>query len=228
MMLGAGTVVKTGGSDRAALSWHNGHSIRLDRNTQLELVDNDSLFLKQGAIYIDSGTTAAHPRPITVSTSYGSARDIGTQFVVGSDSQGMTVRVRDGLVVVASDQIEIESGAATVGRGFQLRLALESGAQQEKIETHGESWDWTFETAEAFDLDGKSTAEFLEWLSHEQGWKLEYANLRIRQNAEKAVVHGSIEGLSAQEALAAVLHTLKLDYELDDGTLEIVDQENSD
>jgi ferric-dicitrate binding protein FerR (iron transport regulator) len=228
MTVSAGAVLNTGIQDRAALAWHNGHSIRLDHNTQLEVVNANLLSLRRGAIYIDSGATATHPNPITIQTPFGTARDIGTQFVVGSDDRGMTVRVRDGLVAVASDQIAIDPGFGTVARGYQLRLALDQDARQEKIETHGEDWDWTFEIAEDFELEGKSTADFLEWVCRENGWTLEYANLRVRQNAEKAVFHGSIEGLSAEDALVAVLGTLRLDFELSEGTLEIDERDQAD
>ena len=45
----------------------------------------------------------------------------------------------------------------------------------------------------------------VQWVSREQGWQWAYADEQTKRLAERAVLHGSMEGLSPEEALAAAL-----------------------
>jgi hypothetical protein len=61
-----------------------------------------------------------------------------------------------------------------------------------------------------FVLEGATVSAFLEWVSREQGWRWEYADSAARRIAERAVLHGTIDGLSPEEAVRAVLPALAL------------------
>jgi hypothetical protein len=51
---------------------------------------------------------------------------------------------------------------------------------------------------------------FLHWITREHGWSLEFADSSLRARLDRIVLHGSIVGLTADEALAAVLPTCGL------------------
>ena len=59
--------------------------------------------------------------------------------------------------------------------------------------------------AAPFALEGATVPAFLNWVSREQGWRWEYASPAARRLAERAVLHGSIDGLTPEDALLAVL-----------------------
>jgi ferric-dicitrate binding protein FerR (iron transport regulator) len=214
----------TGPDARAGLNWSSGHDLRLDHNTRISINGEREMTLVAGRIYVDSGTGPGRPGPLTINTPLGPVRDIGTQFEVTAGEQDLTVRVREGRVEVntgnaAGDTVAVEAG-------FQLQLAENKADKQQAIETHGDDWDWTYDAAAPFEVEGRSLNEFLGWISRQNGWNLSYDNLRTRRTAEQTLLHGSIAGLSAEQALDSVLRTYQFDFRLEQGTLHI-DASNS-
>jgi hypothetical protein len=59
--------------------------------------------------------------------------------------------------------------------------------------------------AAPFTLEGSRVPVFLHWVSREEGLRWEYADAAARRVAERAVLHGSIEGLTPAETLLVVL-----------------------
>lgn len=59
-------------------------------------------------------------------------------------------------------------------------------------------------------LEGATVGRFLDWASRELGVPWEYADPTVRPRFEDVVLHGSIEGLTPDEALRAVLPTCGL------------------
>ena len=63
---------------------------------------------------------------------------------------------------------------------------------------------------------------FLDWLSRELGWRWQYEDQSMRAKFDSIVQHGSIEGLTAKEALNKVLRSNELSSGLTEGRLVIV------
>jgi len=59
-----------------------------------------------------------------------------------------------------------------------------------------------------------SVPAFLQWVSREHGWLWEYDDVSLRHRVERIVLHGSIDGLAPEEALAAVLPTCGLAFRM--------------
>ena len=53
--------------------------------------------------------------------------------------------------------------------------------------------------------------DFLDWIAGENGWQLRFADSAVEQKSQTTILHGSIKGLTPEEALAAVLPTSGVD-----------------
>jgi hypothetical protein len=84
-------------------------------------------------------------------------------------------------------------------------VAANGTPSREQIATSGSEWRWVHELSGPFILEGATVQAFLDWFGGEQGWQWEIADATLRARADRVVLHGSIEGLTPEEALSAVL-----------------------
>jgi hypothetical protein len=204
MRIRAGDRLETIDGSRAAFEMPGGLSVRLDRDTTARLDSASRLILERGAVYIDA-RPGASDSVLNVDTSFGSVRHTGTQFEVRVDESALRVRVREGSVAVEAGG---QRWASRAGEG--LILARSRPPERHAIAVSGPEWSWVSELAQPFRLEGATAPAFLAWVSREQGWRWEYDNPSLRTRVERIVLHGSIEGLTPEEALAAVLPTCGL------------------
>jgi hypothetical protein len=61
----------------------------------------------------------------------------------------------------------------------------------------------------------------LESLSREHGWTLSYADGALGREADQIILHGSIDGLTPEQALDVALQTSGLAYRLRNGNLVV-------
>jgi ferric-dicitrate binding protein FerR (iron transport regulator) len=202
--IGAGDRLETLDAGRAAFSLDGGISIRLDRGTTAALIDAATLELERGAVYVDTGT-GYRGAGLRVITPLGVVRHVGTQFEVRLEVAAIRVRVREGEVALDAAGHEWTSGA-----GESLLFAGGRGPERLGIATSGPEWNWIGEIARPFRLEGATVRSFLDWVSRESGWRWEYADPAMRARVDGIVLHGSIDGLLPEEALAAVLPTCGL------------------
>lgn len=204
--LRSGDRIETPEGSRAAVSMDRDISLRLDWSTSVILHGADRLTLERGAVYVDAGTL---PRdfPLRVSTSFGSVHHVGTQFEVRLHDDALGVRVREGAIA-----IERAGTRWTARAGERLLLARNRPPERQAIATYGSDWSWIGELARPFPLEGAAVPRFLDWASRELGVRWDYANPAMRHHVEEIVLHGSLEGLTPEEALAAVLPTCGLAF----------------
>ena len=202
MRIRAGDRLETIDVSGAAFELPGGLSVRLDRNTTALLDSASRLVLERGAVYVDAG---AGDSVFNIDTAFGSVRHTGTQFEVRIDESALRVRVREGSVAVEAAG---QRWASRAGEG--LILARGRPPERHAIAVSGPEWSWVSELAQPFRLEGATAPAFLAWVSREQGWRWEYDTPSLRTRVERIVLHGSIEGLTPEEALAAVLPTCGL------------------
>jgi hypothetical protein len=198
----------------AGLRLPGGASVRVDRGTRLRLLSVTTLVLDQGAIYVDSGV--GRDASLEVRTAVGSVRDIGTRFEARFNGSALRVRVRDGLVRLSQNR---RSHDATPGD--ELTLNGDGSVVRRIVPVHGPDWAWAVALAHHFDLEGRSLRDFLDWIAGENGWQLRYADASVEDKAMTTILHGSIQGLTPEEALAAVLPASGVGYRLENGVLLI-------
>ncbi|MES1241954.1 MAG: FecR family protein [Acidobacteriota bacterium] len=201
-----GAVLRTGESGRAAVRLPGGASVRIDAGSAVRLDSSRLVSLERGAVYVDAGPAAAPGQEIEIATSLGSVRHVGTQFETrllprsGAGGPALRVRVREGTVLV-----EQAGETHQVRAGGELLLAAGSRPERAGISGHDPGWDWIQRTAPPFEIEGARLVDFLDWASRETGLPWRLADPRAGSRPEDVILHGSIEGLTAEEALAVVL-----------------------
>lgn len=215
----AGSTLDTTSGGRAALRLAGGIAVRVDSGTRVHVASEASLFLEHGRIYVDSEGSRV-TAPFEIRTDLGVARDIGTRFKVSVSSSALRVRVRDGIV-----QLLHRGQSHDATRGEELTLHDNGNMVRRTVAVYGPDWAWAVALAGAFELEGRSLSAFLTWVCEENGWELSFADAVAQREADTAILHGSIEGLTPEEALPAVLLTTGMEHELNDGILIV--QRNS-
>src|SRR6185503_18144609 len=170
----------------------------------------DAAELLAGALYFDSEDARAGV-DFTVTTSLGSVRDVGTQFLARLD--GAAGRFDVG---VRSGRIELTSGGETGAAGVGERLVVtQDGAsiRRDQIATFGGEWEWAERVAPPFDTNGRTIGEFLTWFAAQSGRSVVFASPAAERLARMEIT-GSINFPLLQE-LSAVLAIADLTYSLE-------------
>ncbi len=201
-----GAVLETGAGSRAAFQLAAGHELRLDVETRLRLVSDRVLALERGAVYVDS---RGAPGSLEIRTALGTARDVGTRFEVRLADGGLKVRVRAGVV-----EVDRDGGRHRASAGAELTVGADGTLARRAIDVYGREWRWSLEVAPAFDIEGRSLREFLDWVTRETGWRLRVAEA-VAGGAGAVTLNGSIAGLAPDEALDVVLPTTGLRHRVE-------------
>jgi len=211
-----GDELQTSGGSRLALELADGLSVRMDHDSRLALNDEQHATLGLGAVYVDSGLegAAAHA-PLEIRTAQGTVSHLGTQYEARLDPDRLVVSVREGRVSVehGSDRIQ---GAA----GERLIIGP-AGMERTTIEARGGDWAWAGEIVPSYAIEGRSLQDFLAWAARETGRSIDYRSADMRDAAGRLVLHGSIDGLTPEQALEAVLATTELQVDVDSSLIRI-------
>jgi ferric-dicitrate binding protein FerR (iron transport regulator) len=208
-----GESIETGGAARAALRFTNGTSVRLDRSSRVQLLSASAIELSSGAVYVD---TDRGSQRFEVRTVVATARDIGTQFEVRLIDLALRLRVRTGIV-------ELENGPRSVSArgGTEIMFSAAKSITRPFL-PHGPEWDWAGALAPPLQIEGVALSTFLEHLAREQGWTLRYGDPELARGAAGIVLHGSVNGLSARDALDVAITTSGLRHRLENGELIVL------
>jgi hypothetical protein len=214
--LGVGTALAAGGTvttanGQLALRLASGGSLRIGPQSRVVLTDADSAELVAGVLYFDS-EGRREGVDFTVTTSLGSVRDVGTQFLARLDetARSFDIGVRDGRVELTSNG---RTGAAGVGERLVVTQS-EAGIRRDSIATFGGDWEWTERVAAPFEIDGRTVREFLDWFAAQTGRTVVFGNADAERLANTAVLHGAADFAPLQK-LQAVLATTDFTYSLD-------------
>lgn len=212
--LAAGAELTTVPTERLALRMTSGHSVRLEANSRIRLASASRLELEYGAVYVDSGIDGvAHG--LEVSTPLGTVREVGTQFEVRVDTT-MRVRVREGSVALSHG-----SQTFAAGRGEQLTVDLVGAVERSTIAITGPDWAWVLETAPSLDVEGRPLRSYLDWISRETGWEVRFDDPSLEPYASETV-YGTIDEMTPEKSLMAILPSARLGYRLEGDVLVIV------
>jgi ferric-dicitrate binding protein FerR (iron transport regulator) len=202
-------VVADGG--RLALRLSGGESLRLNRATFARLKSAERIELQAGMLYVDSAGRS--PDPITIQTATALFRPVGTQFLVSAEGGGANVRVRQGAVQIIS-----RATSTTATAGEEVAVRTDGSMLRNAIGDGDEAWDWAVNTP-SFVIEGRTLHAFLDWVAHEKGWRLRFATDAIASHSNAVVLHGSIEGLTIDQALQTVILGAGLRYRVERGVL---------
>jgi len=124
-------------ANRASFTLADDTTIRVDEHSRVRFDTPHRIAVDAGAVYIATARSG-----IRVATPFGIVRDVGTRFEVRVTPDAARVRVRDGVVMVASHR---------AARGEALNVTA-GNVTTERIATWGGDWDWTMDLAPPFAL----------------------------------------------------------------------------
>mgnify|MGYP000226789732 CR=1 FL=1 len=220
----SGQTIVTGSDAGMALPWGKGGSVRLDKATKIEFVDDNTVRLQSGRISFDS--TPSEPisvlsvsgaEPFQVETEHGTVSHVGTQFMAQVNSGELSVSVREGLVDIVGRYYPhtASRGEQVVFSGRQRPLVL-------SVPEYGDTWDWVTRTSPTIDVGGKTVHAFLMWVARELGMSIEYADTAVERVAHQAILEGRVE-MDPAEALRLRMLTAALDWRYVGGVIYVSD-----
>lgn len=220
----AGQTLITDEASGVGLQWENGGSLRIGADTRVEFISDDSLFLQSGRIYFDSkpkllaGAASNSPTAkLTIRTDFGTVSHVGTQYMTVAERNSLIVSVREGEVVLdAGSQQQSASG------GQRLAVKGNGRATVTNIKTYGDRWTWAEQLSPDADIDGRPIHEFLDWVSHETGLDVQYSAIELETYSKQKSLAGIVK-MDPINALAFYMRGVDLDYEIQDGVINIVD-----
>jgi len=200
-----GVQLRTGTGGRAAIRLRDGVELRLDSRTLVALEDARHATLSSGAVYVDSGAMPGVPGPdFAIDTPAGTVRHLGTQYEARLVDSGLRVGVREG-------RVEIESPGGDVLGDAGEQLTLSNGqVVRSRLAPTATDWDWVATITPPFSIEGRSVDAFLAWAGRETGRAVVYASPETARQARGVVLRGTVEGLTPDEAVVAVLSTTSL------------------
>ena len=224
--ISAGQVIVTGEDAGIGLRWGNGGSLRVDRNTRIEFTSADAVYLRSGRVYFDSTPTADGNSSGTVAaitgsgfaieTDHGSVRHLGTQYMTFTNTDRLSVSVREGQVAI--DGAYVEEAVAVEGQ----QLTVSGGARPTVVNFngYGEAWEWIEATAPAVEVDGRTVDEFLIWAAREMGLQVVYDSAAAANIARTGVLRGNVD-LGPRDELRFRMSGEDLSYRIDGGTINV-------
>jgi ferric-dicitrate binding protein FerR (iron transport regulator) len=209
----SGGWIETGSETRIALRFSDGTSVRLDSGSRARPLAATAIELAAGAAYVDTGRESGR---FEVRTALATARDVGTQFEVRLLDRTLRLRVRSGVV-------ELRDGARSVsGREGTEVIFSETGAVSRPVAVYGSEWNWAARVSRPPDIEGLALSAFLERVARDHGWSVHYADAALAREAAGIILHGSVKGLLAPEAVAVAITTSGLEHRLEKGELVVV------
>jgi hypothetical protein len=221
-VLTTGQTLVTGPASAAALRWHQGGQLRLDADTRLDLVADDTVFLRSGRLYFDSQASPlsdvpnarAAPR-FVVRTVQGTVSHAGTQFMTTQVGRTLTVSVREGEVRVDGDYYD---GSANAGQ--QLTLEDRNRPVLKSIPVHGGAWSWAESIAPAARVENPTVYQFLSWVARETGLEVRFATPEAERIARRDRLIGQVDA-APRDALRLWMSTVDLSWHIDGDALVI-------
>jgi len=193
-----------------------GGNLRLVRASAIEIVAGNAVKLERGELYVDIPPGSRGSDSFIVMTPAGEFRHLGTQFAVALIDGATRLRVREGSV-----QWRAAEGDSTVNAGTEVVIDRNRSVTRRPIPTTGREWAWAESMAPDFDIENRPLQEFLTWFARETGRKLEITDDAARVQAASILMHGDVRGLTAMEALSAVMASTTLRFELPEGVIRV-------
>lgn len=218
----AGQIIVTGDDAGIALSWGLGGSVRMNKGTKIEFIDENTVRLWSGQVYFDSepsGLVAGNSRggvdSFEIETEHGLVSHVGTQFMTEVESDEISVSVREGRVDVAGKYYPytVEKGEQVTFRGRERPVAF-------SFPEYGAAWDWVGHTSPSINVDGRSVYEFLHWAGRELGREIIFSSDSVRQNAMDEIFHGDVNTAPA-DALSMRMATTDIEWRYDEGAIYV-------
>jgi hypothetical protein len=193
----------------------DGGSLRIAPGAQFEVTGADEVFLRRGEIYTDLPPNIQRASTFVVRTPFGLVEHLGTQFDVAVNGE-LRIRVREGSV-----RLRRGSQTETAVAGTELVVPRVGTPSRRSTATRGPEWSWVEALEPDYPIENRRLADFLQWAARETGARLHFQDEHAREVAERTRLHGSVQGLSATQALETVFATTSLRYNFEQDRIEV-------
>jgi ferric-dicitrate binding protein FerR (iron transport regulator) len=210
----AGQTVEAHGASLLAL--HGGGNLRIAPGSRFEVVSANAVRLESGELYVDIPPGAHHDASFVAITKAGEFRHVGTQFALAVSDGATRLRVREGRV-----QWHAAQGDSTVTAGSELLIDGLRHVIRQVIDVRGASWAWTEAMAPEVDIDNRPVGDFLGWFARETGRELIIADASTKRQVTTIRMHGNVRGLEPGQALAAVLGSTSLRFQVSEDAIRV-------
>ena len=212
--LNPGVWLKTSGDSYANITLSDNSQLRINQNTQLQLVNQSEIKLLGGEIYHDADDVIKS-MPITISTSLGNINHIGTRYLVNKNQTSLQVAVRNGLVEISNSGSKKQLQA---GKKIDIKS---SGEQQEStVLAYDRLWQWTQTAGQPFSTENKSLHDFVRWYAHENGYEIDWNQQQFK--TKRVQLSGKLSNLTKEQQIKTVFLSTKFDYNINQGILRIL------
>ena len=215
-----GTAIKAGQSIEARgptlFALRGGGNLRIAPGSRLEIVSGNAVRLVSGEMYVDIPPNAHRGASFVAITNAGEFRHVGTQFAVSVDDGATRLRVREGRV-----QWHAADGDSTVTAGSELVIDGMRHVVRQLIDIRGASWAWTEAIAPEINIDNRPVGDFLGWFARETGRDLIISDAATQRQVTTIRMHGNIRGLAPSQALAAVLGSTSLRFQVSPDAIRV-------
>jgi len=212
--LRAGQTLEVRGDALVTLA--GGGNLRVARASSIAVLAANAVSLERGELYVDIPPGSRGSDRFMVVTPAGEFRHVGTQFAVAIVNGMTRLRVREGSV-----QWHATEGDSTVNAGTEVTIDSNRTVTRRPIATAGREWAWAESLAPDIEIENRPLHEFLMWFSRETGRKLVLTDDAAREQTANIRMHGNVRGLTAMEALSAVMAATTLRFELPEGVIRV-------
>lgn len=219
----SGQTIATGNDSGLGLRWSNGASLRIDADTRVVFVSPHEIYLRSGRVYFDSqpsalpsNSTQTFVEDFVIRTDHGSVAHQGTQYTTYANSTKLSVSVREGEVTIDGDHY-----VETVTAGRQVTFTGSSRPSVLNISRYdNDAWDWIEQLGPVAEFDGRTIHEFLLWVGHETGLRLQYETDAAEDLARNDTLRGTV-ATGPTNALRIWMMGIDLDWRIEDGIIYI-------
>ncbi len=194
-----GDAIVTPAKSGIVLSTIAGHSLRLAGGTRARFTATDRLRLDAGRVYFESTTQEG----FGIDSRFGAVSHVGTSYALELRATELIVRVREGLVAIATRAAHVRAP-----RGTQVAFDAQGHELgRSTISTWGPVWSWADVLAPPLRLDGRMLVDVLEDIARQSGRQLEFADAGVRETCRHVALKGPLLDLPIGDRLYAVLAT---------------------
>lgn len=190
-----------------------GADLRLAQGTTVHWLDQTNLQLDAGRIYVDTKDLS----DFSISTEFGTVRDIGTRYMVDLNTNRLSVAVREGATEIAS-----EFGQHTAHAKPMMAAIVHvdrSGLEIDVEPTSDQRWNWIHEVSSGY--SERTVPALLSAIGRDLGKQVSYASHGVEATVANATVAGTLTGLAPREALQLVARSAELDWQEAENTIVI-------
>ena len=185
--LSVGDIFSTANGYARLSLFNDSLDLRVGRHTRFSFQTKESIYLDQGTVYIDANS--GNLNRFSVNTQFGIVEHTGTQYMVTSKPNEISIAVREGEVRYEGSA-GIVLSHASINEAELIKITRSGLHSRHTISTSGEQWQWVNNLTPEFSTDGKSLMVILNWAARESGRRI-VASDKVRSLAHTGHLTGN-------------------------------------